>query len=104
MTVLSLAPRLARLAAITIAGLLAAPHAAGAQSAARVAPDRPSTNAETRRQSDSLTVHFLRTPKAKPNVRSGAALGTAAAKAAGDTARATPATTPLPTRSRKPKQ
>jgi hypothetical protein len=98
--------RFARILAIAITAAILTPRAAAAQTGARVAADRPSTSAETRRQSDSLTVHRLRTPKAKPVTRGTAAQRVAARKAAGDASGAsalTPATTPLPMRSRRPK-
>jgi hypothetical protein len=91
----------ARLIAIALTAVIMTPRTATAQSGTRVAADRPSTSAETRRQSDSLTVHRLRTPKAKPVTRGSAAQRLAAQKAGGDAL--TPATTPLPMRSRRPK-
>lgn len=52
-------------ALVLCAFLGALPAALPAQVAVRTA-DTPSRNAETRVQADSLTVHFLRTPKGKP--------------------------------------
>jgi hypothetical protein len=49
---------------VAIALALLAPCAALAQ-AQRAAPDAPTRSAETRRLTDSLTVHRLRRPKAK---------------------------------------
>ncbi len=58
--------------AAAVALTLLVPTLAHAQASAvvRAAGDAPSTNVETRRQSDSLTVHFIRKPKGKPAARS----------------------------------
>jgi hypothetical protein len=45
---------------------LFAPRLVHAQSQARAATDVPSQRAETRTQHDSLTAHFIRSPKGKP--------------------------------------
>lgn len=83
------------------------PTIASAQAAAAVvaAGGAPSTNAETRRMSDSLTVHFIRNPKGKAATRStgAAASGAVSKKFAGrpdvQTRHVTPGT-PLPERAR----
>ena len=64
--------------------------------------DAPSRNAETRRQHDSLTVHFLRTPKGKPAALSvGGRTSAQSRKFSGKPAadlRSEPVETPLPVR------
>lgn len=99
--------RLMRAPAFAAAALLAlacAPRSARAQVQAqarvqRVVPDVPSTNAETRRQADSLNVYRLRHPKAKAVRTEAGSRASLTAKHLGavDTARyrALPAT-PLP--------
>ncbi len=49
--------------------LLGLPGQVAAQTAQRTAADAPSRNRETIVQHDSLAVHFLRSPKAKPAAR-----------------------------------
>jgi hypothetical protein len=86
---------------------LLAPVMAHAQAAAAVRPagDVPSTNAETRRLNDSLTVHFIRNPKGKPAARS-ATVGASDALAKKFEGRPdvqprhAPPSTPLPERAR----
>lgn len=51
-----------------VALLVATPALLRAQSARVAIADAPSTNPETRRQQDSLIVHFIRHPKGKPAV------------------------------------
>lgn len=85
---------------------LVTPALGAAQSTARVAADAPSTNRETHVQHDSLAVHFLRAPKAKPGTRSTAAnpskgKGGSKVNTPVDTIRVE---TPLPTRRAKAKQ
>jgi hypothetical protein len=55
---------LLRAAALVFAVTL--PLTLSAQAADRVIADTPSRSSATRMQHDSLTVHFLRSPKAKP--------------------------------------
>ena len=92
---------------LIVCALIVAPVAVlRAQTAVR-APDVASRSAEARVQSDSLTVHFLRTPKGKPAALSVG--GTAAAHArkfsgkAEEAQRVAPLETPLPERARKTK-
>ena len=99
-----------RSSALVVLALLT-PVLARAQATAtvRAASGVPSTNAETRRMSDSLTVHFIRTPKGKPASRSvvGAASSTTSKKFAGRSdvqARHITPSTPLPERVRTGKQ
>lgn len=52
---------------LAAAGVIAlTPALIQAQSAQRTVADAPSSSRETRLQHDSLTVHFIRTPKGKP--------------------------------------
>ncbi|MDZ7630134.1 MAG: hypothetical protein U5K74_01945 [Gemmatimonadaceae bacterium] len=85
-----------------------APSRAAAQSAERVADDAPSRNRETHVQHDSLAVHFLRAPKAKPAARTtGGAPDVSSAKFRGrpaPVATSAPVATPLPTKRKSPKQ
>lgn len=86
---------------LTIVSLLALPALGRAQVAARPGTAQPSSNLETHRQHDSLAVHFLRSPKAKPSAnRVARAQKTRGTTASGpDTASAVLAT-PLPARAR----
>jgi hypothetical protein len=96
--------RFTRLAPLGTAFILAVvlPGQLMAQAAQRTAPDRPSQNRETLVQHDSLAVHFLRTPKAKPTARQNASKsGPSAAKFRGrpePIASTMPVETPLPTK------
>jgi hypothetical protein len=89
--------------AIVAALMLAAPSVGRAQSAARSASDQPSTNRETHRQHDSLAVHFLRAPKAKPAAGARTAAKQAGMEASDSISGAALRTTPLPTRARRSK-
>jgi hypothetical protein len=83
---------------------LALPAVSRAQTAARTAPDQPSTNRETHRQHDSLAVHFLRSPKAKPaGIGATRARKTKSAAATDSGTASAVNTTPLPTRARTAK-
>ena len=78
-----------------------------AQAAQRTVADAPSASRETRRQHDSLTVHFIRTPKGKPASMSIAGKPSPTdlkfrGKATPQVATA-PVETPLPTRARATK-
>ncbi len=90
---------------VTCALAFVAPALLRAQVAARV--DAPSRSAETRLQHDSLTVHFLRTPKGKPAALSvGGKTSAQSRKFSGKPAaelRAAPVETPLPVRARTTK-
>ena len=110
LTEMTLRLRLLRAAGIAAVLLTFAPSIARAQVAARAAGDVPSTNREARMQSDSLTVHFLRQPHAKPAARIAASLTPAEQrKFAGRptplvrSAAPAPVVTPLPTRARTTK-
>lgn len=85
---------------------LATPALVAAQSAARAATDMPSTNRETHIQTDSLAVHFLRTPKAKPAQSSAVAISQVGKRGGkvDSPAEVIRVETPLPTRRAKPKQ
>lgn len=89
--------------AATICALsLAFSAAAFAQTAERTAADAPSQNRETKRQHDSLTMHFLRSPKAKPAAGTNA---TGKFRGRPEPVQASePAETPLPVRKKKSKQ
>ncbi len=92
-------PRLAPVAMLLLG--LALPAAAAAQAAERVGADAPSRNRETVVQHDSLAVHFLRSPKAKPATRSGAGTVAASAKFRGrrePIESVAPIATPLPSK------
>lgn len=95
-------------AAATAALAVILPAVAMAQVAARAVEDTPSKSRETKLQHDSLAVHFLRTPKAKPSARAVAGTrGELSAKFRGrpePVAATEPVATPLPTRKGKPKQ
>ena len=81
---------------------LGLPGTAAAQVAQRTGADAPSRNRETLVQHDSLAVHFLRSPKAKPAAR--AMASTASPSSAKFRGRreplevTPPAATPLPTK------
>jgi len=81
---------------------LGIPGEVAAQVAQRTAPDAPSRNRETLVQHDSLAVHFLRSPKAKPAARQSAGIGSpSSAKFRGrrePIELTIPAGTPLPTK------
>ena len=93
-------------ALVLCAFLGALPAALPAQVAVRTA-DTPSRNAETRVQADSLTVHFLRTPKGKPAALSvGGKTAAQSRKFSGKpdaTSQREPVETPLPVRARTAK-
>ncbi len=95
-------------AAATAALALVLPAVAMAQVAERSAADSLSKNRETKLQHDSLAVHFLRAPKAKPAARS--VDGAGAAPSAKFRGRPEPVSapelpnTPLPTRKLKSKR
>jgi hypothetical protein len=93
---------LLRSAAMLLAGTL--PHALSAQSADRVITDTPSRSSATHIQHDSLTVQFLRAPKAKPAALSvGGKTAAQARKFDGKpepVQPSAPVVTPLPTRAR----
>lgn len=96
-------------AVIALTLLIPAMARAQAAAAIRSSDGAPSTNAETRRMSDSLTVYFIRTPKGKPAARSaaGTASGATSQKFAGRPdvqARHVTPSTPLPERARTAKQ
>lgn len=85
--------------AATLVLLACAPRTAHAQAAARVVPDVPSTNVETRRQADSLALYRLSHPKVKPVRTEAGSRASLTAKHLGtiDTARyRATAVTPLP--------
>ena len=99
--------RTARSRMLIVCALIVAPLAMlRAQTAVRAA-DVPSRSAEARVQSDSLTVHFLRTPKGKPAALSvGGRTAAQARKFSGKAEaaqRAAPPETPLPERARTTK-
>ena len=91
---------------IVCALIVTPPATLRAQTAVRAA-EAPSRSAEARVQSDSLTVHFLRTPKGKPAALSvGGRTAAQARKFSGKaeaTQRAAPPETPLPARARTTK-
>ena len=93
-------------ALVPCAFLCAIPAALPAQVAVRTA-DAPSHNAETRMQAESLTVHFLRTPKGKPAALSvGGKTAAQSRKFSGKpdaTQQREPVETPLPVRARTAK-
>ena len=92
---------------MVLALLIPAVVRAQAAAAVRSASDVPSTNVETRRMSDSLTVHFIRKPKGKPAARSVAGAAAESKKFAGRPdvqARHVTPSTPLPERVRVTKQ
>ena len=95
------------LALAVCASSVALPKMLAAQTATRGESDAPSRSAETRKQTDSLTVHFLRTPKGKPAALSIG--GKAAAQARKFDGKPEPTVpeetvdTPLPTRARSTK-
>ncbi len=96
-------------AVIALTLLIPAMSRAQAVTAVRSSVGVPSTNAETRRMSDSLTVYFIRQPKGKPAERS--AIGTASSATSGKFAgrpdvqvRHVTPPTPLPERARAAKQ
>lgn len=83
---------------------LALPAVSRAQTAARTVPDQASSNGETHRQHDSLAVHFLRAPKAKPAGTGAKHARKTKSVAATDSGTASLViTTPLPTRARTAK-
>jgi hypothetical protein len=89
---------------IVFVGVMLAPVAAQAQSASRATAEARSTNRETHIQHDSLAVHFLRSPKAKPAGAASAAARKSAAHVRRDSAPATTVnTTPLPAKARQSK-
>jgi hypothetical protein len=94
-------------AIVSAAAFAAAPPQLAAQGATRAAADTPSQNAETRVQSDSITVHLLRSPKGKPaELSAGGKTAAQARKFSGkpaSTPGAAPVETPLPTRARTTK-
>lgn len=91
---------------VAAAAVAASPQRLIAQVATRAA-DAPSQRADTRIQSDSITVHRLRLPKGKPAALSaGGKTAAQARKFSGKSGAVAPQTaveTPLPTRTRTSK-
>ncbi len=87
--------------------MILSPMHLAAQAADRGVTDTPSRSSATRIQHDSLTVHFLRTPKGKPAALSvGGKTAAQARKFSGKPepiAQSAPVFTPLPTRARTTK-
>ncbi|MBC7843665.1 MAG: hypothetical protein H7099_15200 [Gemmatimonadaceae bacterium] len=99
--------RASTMTAAALVALCAAPAIAGAQAAATDAKEARSTSAETRAQTDSLSMYFARSPKGKPAALSvGGKVASHARKLDGKhehRASAAPVSTPLPTRARTTK-
>ena len=92
-------------AMVALALAVASPSLLRAQASARV--DTPTKSAETRRQHDSLTVHFIHNPRGKPAALSvGGKTAAQSRKFSGKPAsdlRPMPTETPLPVRARTTK-
>ena len=92
---------------VAAAAVAASPQRLIAQVATRAAADAPSQRADTRIQSDSITVHRLRLPKGKPaELSAGGKTAAQARKFSGKSGAVAPQTaveTPLPTRTRTTK-
>jgi NAD(P)H-dependent FMN reductase len=101
------AQRWSAMLAVALLVICATPTRAAAQAAAKAAADAPSRSAETRAQTDSLTMYFVRSPKGKPAALSvGGKTAAQARKLNGKaepSAPQAPVNTPLPTRARSTK-